>query len=124
MLSLVRSVQNSLAPINRIPPDVLSFIPDYCHADDADQDLIALSHVCRHWRDVFISRSSLWTQLDFMNIDQTGAYIQRSRSSSLEVYLAKDGDDTYLDDTERSEVKLVPTRCAVGVGGNGLVPAP
>ena len=30
----------------------------------------------------------------------------------------------YTNEAERSEVKLVPTHCAVGVGGNGLVPAP
>ena len=100
VLSLIRSVKNSFAPINRIPPEVLSLIPDYCDddEDDADQDLIVFTHVCRGWRNMFISRSSLWTQLDFKNVEKTRTYIQRSKSSSLEVYLEKDEDDTYLDD--------------------------
>ena len=100
MLSLVRSIKNSLAPINRIPPEVLSLIPDYCNDDDddADQDLITLTHVCRGWRDTFISRSSLWTQLDFMNVDKTRTYIQRSKSSPLELHLERDEDNTYRDD--------------------------
>jgi len=101
VLSMIRSVKNSFAPINRIPPEVFSLIPDYCddgEDDDADQDLITLTHVCHGWRDTFISRSSLWTQLDFMNTDKTRTYIQRSKSCSLEVYLGKDEEDTYLDD--------------------------
>ena len=50
-----------------------------------DQELIALTHVCRGWRDAFISRSSLWTQLDFTDVDKTRTYIQRSRSSPLDL---------------------------------------
>ena len=100
VLSLVRSIKNSFVPISRIPPEVLSLIPDYCDDDDddADQDLITLTHVCRGWRDTFISRSSLWTQLDFMNVDKTRTYIQRSKSSPLELHLERDEDNTYLDD--------------------------
>ena len=99
VLSLVQSVKNSFAPINRIPPEVLSFIPDYRGNDKngTDQDLIALTHVCRSWRDTIISRSSLWTRLDFKNAEKTHTYIQRSKLSPLEVYLKTDGDNAYLD---------------------------
>jgi len=98
VLSLIRSVKNSFAPINRIPPEVLLLIPDY-YDDDTDQGLIALTHVCRGWRDMFISRSSLWTQLDCMDFDKTRTYIQRSKSSPLEIFLEMyEDDDTYLDD--------------------------
>ena len=97
VLSLVRSVKNSFAPINRIPPEVLSLIPDY-YEDDTNHDLIALTHVCRDWRNTLISRSSLWTRLDCTNVEKTRTYIQRSRSSPLEIFLEKDEDDTYLDD--------------------------
>ena len=95
VLRLVRSLKNSLAPINRVPPELLSLIPDYCHRERrTDQDLIALTHVSRCWREIFISRSSLWTQLDFRNIDKTNTYIQRLRSSPFEIYL---GDDENID---------------------------
>ena len=94
MLSLVRSVKNSFAPVNRIPPEILSLTPDYYEYDEddvdedkVDKDLIALTHVCRSWRDVFISRSSLWTRLDFTNVDKTRTYIHRSKSSPLEINL-------------------------------------
>ena len=97
VLGLVRSLRNSLAPINRIPPEVLSLIPDYYEDDGEDQDLIALTHVCHGWRDIFTSRSSLWTQLAFPNIDSTRTYIQRSKSSPLEIWLDDSQDETYLE---------------------------
>ena len=83
VLRLVMSMKNSLAPINKLPPEVLSHIPDYYCADRTDRDLIASTHVCRRWRDTFISSSSLWTRFDFTCVDKTRTYIERSRSSSL-----------------------------------------
>jgi len=106
VLRLVRSLKNSLAPINRIPPEVLSRIPGYCDdendddddGDDMDQDLITLTHVCRGWRDVFTSCSSLWTRLDLKDVEKTRTYIQRSQSSPLEIFLEKSDEPNYPDD--------------------------
>ena len=56
VLNLVGSVKNSLAPINWIPPEILSFIPDYYDQDGTGQDLLALTHICRSWRGMFVSR--------------------------------------------------------------------
>lgn len=90
VLRLVRSIKNSFAPVNRVPPEVLSLITDYYRKDGiADRNLLALTQVCRRWRDIHISRSLLWTRLDFKNIDKTLAYIQRSRSSALNLYLVE-----------------------------------
>ena len=99
MLGLVRSLKNSFAPINRIPPEILSLIPDYCDEHDADQALVALTGVCRSWRDMLIARSSLWTTLDLMNIEKTRTYIRRSKSSPLKIYLCENELEgvTYLD---------------------------
>ena len=90
---LVRSEKNSFAPINRIPPEILSLLLDYYDEKVTDRSLITLTHVCRRWRDIFTSRSSLWTQLRFTNIDKTRAYIQRSQSSPLELYLNEESID-------------------------------
>lgn len=100
MLRLLRSLRNSTAPINRIPPEVLSLIPDYHDGDYPQQDLIALTHVCRRWRDILISRPSLWTLLDFLDVDKTRTYIERSRTSPLEIFLEREPGrtHTYLDD--------------------------
>ena len=72
VLSLIRSVKNKLAPISRIPGAVLSLIPNYWERQyiDTDKDLVTLTHVCRGWREVFTSHPSLWTRLDFTNIEK------------------------------------------------------
>ena len=71
-----------MAPVNQIPPDILALIPDFWdkHHDDIDQDVIALTHVCRAWRGVFISRPSLWTNVDCKNEGKTRIYLERSKS--------------------------------------------
>ncbi|KAF9647937.1 hypothetical protein BDM02DRAFT_3116260, partial [Thelephora ganbajun] len=100
VLSLVRSVKNNFAPINRIPRAILSLIPRYWghHHTDTDEDLITLTHVCRGWRKLFVSHPSLWTRLDFTNVDKTRAYIERSRSLPLEIVICKSEDKPYIED--------------------------
>ena len=80
---MTRSVKNTFAPISRVPPEVFSLIPDYCKGEE----LIALTHVCRSWREIFISRASLWTFLNCTSFDKTNTYIQRSKGSPLEISL-------------------------------------
>ena len=83
-------MKNTLVPVNRIPPEIFSTIPGYW--EDyymAEEDLITVTHVCRGWRDLFISSSSLWTQLDCTHAEKTRTYIERSKSSPLDVYIRK-----------------------------------
>ena len=76
---MVRLMKNAFVPINRIPYEVLSIIPDYWAGEDTenefkyptDKDLITLTHVCHDWRELFISRPSLWTRLDCMSVEKT-----------------------------------------------------
>ena len=97
VLRLVRSAKNLLAPISRIPPDVFSLIPDYYGEHHAEQDVIVVDiraitgGICSH----HIPR--YWTRLDSVNVDKTRTYIQRSRSSPLQVYLSYYADigDTF-----------------------------
>ena len=91
-------MKNSFAPINRIPPEVLSLIPDHYDEDDedvVDQELVVLTHVCHSWRNIFTSRPSLWGWFNFKNIDKTRTYIQRSQSSPLRIYI---GYETIVDE--------------------------
>ena len=101
VLDLVRSLRDTFAPIHRIPPEVLSLIPDYYDSDegDSDQYSVTLTHVCRSWRDVFISRSSLWTRLNFFDVDKTRTYIQRSQTFPLDMRLkeGKEGIGHLID---------------------------
>jgi hypothetical protein len=65
-------------PINGIPPEVLTLIPDFWGTSDGDRDLIALTHVCWAWRQAFISRSSLWTYFDCRYLDADNGNSRRS----------------------------------------------
>ena len=115
VLRLIQSARNSFAPISRIPPEVLSTIPDYCREGTEDRVSVALTHVCRDWRETFISRSSLWTRLDLTNTDKTRTYIQRSQSSPLKVCLEsrKVTDDAFtliIPHTHRLESLTINAR--------------
>ena len=63
-----------------------------------DRNAIALTHVCRSWREVLIADSSLWTRFDCTNVDKTRVYIERSKSSSLEISLVSSEGAAYLGD--------------------------
>ena len=103
VLRLIRSWRNTLAPINKIPPEILTLIPDFWDKDDYDTEgqVIALTHVCQTWREMFTSRSSLWTYLDCQYADKTRAYLERSKSSPIDVYIERDGclfpGDAFLE---------------------------
>ena len=89
VLCLIRSWRNRLAPVNQIPPEILALIPDFWnkYRDSIRQDVIALTHVCRAWREVFVARSSLWTNLDCRHKDQARIYLERSNSLPVEFSL-------------------------------------
>jgi hypothetical protein len=91
VLHLIRSWRNQLAPINQIPPEIFALLPDFLDTNKWDQDVIALTHVCRAWRKVFISRSSLWIDLDCLDEDKTRVYLERSKSSPINLVLVRNG---------------------------------
>ena len=97
VLHLLRSTRNALAPISRVPPEVLALVPDFWDREDRDQDLVALTHVCKAWREVFTSCSSLWTDLDCVDTEKTRVYLNRSKSSSIHLSLNRD-EGPFLDD--------------------------
>ena len=85
-------------PINRIPSEVFSLIPEYLEGGELDENLITMSHVCRGWRELLIARPSLWAHLDCTNTDKTRVYIERSKSSPLEISLIDHWDTPYRGD--------------------------
>ena len=95
---MIRSLRNALAPINRIPPEILTLIPTFW-TDDVDEEwsMVTLTHVCRGWREIFISCSSLWTCLDCENADKTRVYLERSKSSPITLWLDR-GERLLADD--------------------------
>ena len=105
VLRMIRAMKNLIAPINRIPPEVLSQIPDYCDDDSLDKTLIALTHVCHDWREMFISIPSLWTSLKSNTADKTRTYLKRSKPSPINVYIV---DERDVDNPFRLIIPHVP----------------
>jgi hypothetical protein len=89
VLSLIRFKRNRLLPINRLPPDVLVLIPDYWSSRKRAKNLIALTHVCQTWREIFISRASLWTDFYCVDGEKTRVYLDRSGSAPINVQLER-----------------------------------
>ena len=107
-------MKNTFALVNRTAPEVLSLVPNYWEDSYRDETLIKLTHVCRGWREIFISRPSLWTSLDCKNVDKTRVYIERSKSVPLEVCL----EWFYHEEAFLLAVPHVPRLKTLSVSGN------
>ena len=88
VLQLIRSWRNRLAPINKVPPEILTLVPDFLDGNDGkDEGVIALTHVCRAWREAFTTRSSLWTDLYCVDPDKSEVYLERSKPVPINLSL-------------------------------------
>ena len=94
---MIRSWRNKLAPIGRVPTEVLSLIPDFWDERGREEAVIALTHVCRAWRGAFTSRSSLWTNFTCADEEKTRVYLERSKSSPINLWLEKGGGLSPFD---------------------------
>ena len=97
ILRLTRTWKNRLAPINRVPPEVLSLVPNFWDERTRGCISVTLTHVCRAWREIFTSCSSLWTDFYCEDPGKTRVYLERSRSSPINLWLVRD-DGLFLDD--------------------------
>ena len=89
VLRLIRYRRNRFAPINQVPPEILTLIPDFWNEDVRDRATIALTHVCRAWREIFISRTSLWTDFYCGDMDKTHVSLDCSGSSPVNTWLER-----------------------------------
>jgi hypothetical protein len=87
---LIRSWRNKLAPISQLPLEVLTLIPDCWDGRNREKNAITLTHVCRAWREIFTSRSSLWTDFDCADSEKTRVYLERSKSSPINLKLSRE----------------------------------
>jgi len=119
VISLIRSMKNSFAPINQIPLEILSLIPEYWDHDTMDEDLITLTHVCRGWRELFIACSRLWSCLDCTNVDKTLTYICRSKSSCMDISLFKTRDKSSIKNALLLAVAQIGRFRSLSIVGSG-----
>jgi len=73
ILSELHYAANSITPSNKLPPELMRAIFSFfCPGTHCDwekslimpyKDLLAVSHVCRHWREIAVSATELWTHI-------------------------------------------------------------
>ena len=85
VLVTIRLAMNQTAPINRLPPEILTRALEF---REDDKVLISSTHVCQRWRSALSSSPSLWTQVMFRDshrADQVLAYLMRSKALPIDV---------------------------------------
>ena len=94
-------IRNAFAPINTLPLEILAhifsmlifddqvpkaFLPDLS-VREQPHAWIAVTHVCRHWRETAMAFPFLWSTIDSDSALAALAFLNRSAASSLRVYL-------------------------------------
>ncbi|KAI0648225.1 hypothetical protein C8Q79DRAFT_905553 [Trametes meyenii] len=88
-IAQLRTVHNLIAPINALPPELLSMI--YSYADSSsikNTNIINITHVCRHWRDIALRTPSLWARVGLGHPIGFKAFLERSKALPLQITLA------------------------------------
>ncbi|KAI0046745.1 hypothetical protein FA95DRAFT_1606637 [Auriscalpium vulgare] len=91
----LRQKRNSLLPVARVPPEILRTIFTVC--SDIDHPRIkkwdfhfgwlAVTHVCRRWRNIALEQSGLWTGISgSLNHLWTYAFADRAQTMPLAIH--------------------------------------
>ncbi|KAL1947442.1 hypothetical protein VTO73DRAFT_14403 [Trametes versicolor] len=81
-ISQLRSIHNLVAPVNSLPPELLIMIFSL-----AGDDLVSVTHVCQHWRDVALHAPGLWTHVGNTSPEGVKTYLRRSKELPLDISL-------------------------------------
>ncbi|KAF6744423.1 hypothetical protein DFP72DRAFT_975273, partial [Ephemerocybe angulata] len=87
----LKTLHNTLSPINSLPPEILSTILRLVQTAIQKEEneilsWIRLTHVCQHWRAVSLSCASLWSHISFENPLFTNMMLSRSNNAPLKVH--------------------------------------
>lgn len=105
ILADVHYRMNMLLPVNRLPPELI-IATFKCIVDELDayrviclparydtqsdiRPLLALTHVCRHWRDVAIAFPKFWSSILVNSLDLVETFLTRSAPLPASVYVSK-----------------------------------
>ena len=87
-LSSLKSRRNALTPVSRMPPELFSrcftlVVKSSPNSSDGGYELISITHVCRHWRNIALSDHTLWSTLDYANPRLAHYMLLRAGRSAL-----------------------------------------
>src|SRR5882762_10368238 len=89
LLRSLLSLRNTLRPVNRLPPEIISYIARNVLGNSAvdTASIIPLTHVCRYWRDSIISMPENWALIssDWRKLAELS--LERAKAAPLSVRL-------------------------------------
>ena len=92
LLPKFKVLRNILAPVNKLPPEILSQIPQFFPI----RDLIAATQVCHYWRTTFTSCGPLWCNIDCTRGPEALTCLHRSKGSLIHVSVKRIPNDEVL----------------------------
>lgn len=121
LLSSLRTLRNSLAPVNRVPPEIITSIISYRLTPTPDlaqyQVLSAPAAVCRYWRNAICSFPSLWTTMsDVYHPQLRRIILERSKAAPLHVFCLRPSDE-FMEDIGAHTSRIKTLQCKVTFGG-------
>lgn len=87
-----KALRNLLAPIHKLPPEILSQIPKFFPI----RDLVVATQVCHYWRTTFISCGPLWCNINCVRGPEALVCLHRSKGSPIHVTVRKIPDEEVL----------------------------
>ncbi|KAJ7504369.1 hypothetical protein B0H11DRAFT_1710232, partial [Mycena galericulata] len=88
----LQSRRNSLSPVGRLPPEMLSRIFLFCSDPGSLSWIKSVSHICRHWRAVALGCPNLWSFPVFSQPKWADEMLKRSKMAPLTIK----ADLTYM----------------------------
>ncbi|KAJ7312319.1 hypothetical protein DFH08DRAFT_622106, partial [Mycena albidolilacea] len=80
----LRTRRNTLAPVFRLSPKILTPIFQLCTTEDFVAGL-GVSYVCRQWREIAMKSSHFWSNIDLSRPRWALEMLDRSHSAPLTV---------------------------------------
>ena len=121
LLSSLRTLRNSLAPVNRVPPELITSIISYRLGQIPDlgqyQVLLTSAAVCRYWRAAICSFPSLWTTMsDVYHPQLRRIILERSKASPLHVFCLRPSDG-FMEEIGAHTPRIKTLQCKVAFDG-------
>ncbi|TFK66441.1 hypothetical protein BDN72DRAFT_961760 [Pluteus cervinus] len=123
-LQYLATVRNTLAPVARLPREVLGKIFDLVRVDDNGRVLVKrilpASWVSQHWRDVVLGDPKLWNQIDRSNCHWAIWCLIRSKTTPLFIQLSDDAIEILPAATIDTLLRELPRIQLLRLGGEDL----
>jgi hypothetical protein len=92
VLRVLHSLQNTLRPINRLPPEIIPYIARrVLEGDDVDvRSIVPLTHVCQYWRNSIVSTPGNWSLISSNRRKLAELSLGRVKAVPLTIHLDLD----------------------------------